>query len=145
MIIADLVIELEFFHRLLDFYSPDSLPPEPVNRVRKLAYNITTGGELLKQVHTHYEPFMMGCIMVNVSFALSQVHNMSELHSDIMFYQEVVFTIIFLSDILLKLVALGPYHFVWNPTSSMLKRWNLFDVLVIALMLMFYFCDTMTF
>lgn len=29
--------------RLLEFYSPDSIPPEPTNRIRRLCYNITTG------------------------------------------------------------------------------------------------------
>ena len=29
--------------RLLEFYSPDSIPPEPSMTIRRLPYNITTG------------------------------------------------------------------------------------------------------
>ena len=77
--------------RLLEFYSPDEIPPEPTSALHRIPYNITTGrlisnallqadvhcvvigGSLLKWCHANYEQFMMACIFLNTCFTLSQV------------------------------------------------------------------------
>ena len=35
--------------RLLEFYSPDEIPPEPSNVLRRIPYNVTTGGSYFRQ------------------------------------------------------------------------------------------------
>ena len=35
--------QCQTLQRLLEFYAPDWIPEEPSNRVRRIAYNITTG------------------------------------------------------------------------------------------------------
>jgi hypothetical protein len=98
-------------------------------------------------VHENYEKFMMVCIMVNIGFMLSkvlaapslllslspslrahngfQVQNMSATHELVLYIQDAVFTGIFVADILLKLLALGP-------CSYFSKRWNQFDFVIVT-------------
>ena len=111
--------------RLLEFYSPDVIPPQPSMAIRRLPYNITTGGSALKSIHSNYEHFMMGCIMVNIAFMLSQTYDMTDTHKSILHIQDAVFTGIFVADIILKLLALGPIQYFS-------KKWNQFDFVIVT-------------
>ena len=111
--------------RLLDFYSPDEIPPEPSFVLRRIPYNITTGGAVLKPIHTHYEQFMMGCILLNTAFTLSKVYNITSLHQQVIDIQDIVFASVFLVDVLFKLLAVGP-------TFYFSKKWNTFDFVVVT-------------
>ena len=50
---------------------------------------------------------------------------MTSLHEDILYYQELAFTSVFLLDILMKLTALGPCIYIS-------KKWNRFDVFIVS-------------
>ena len=50
---------------------------------------------------------------------------MSSTHESIVFWQEIVFTVIFCVDIVLKLFAMGPcFYFT--------RKWNMFDFFVVS-------------
>ena len=111
--------------RLLEFYSPDEIPSEPSNSIRRFCYNITTGGSAFKNIHENYEQAIMVAITVNIAFMLSQTLVMGDTHKLVLFIQDLVFVTIFVLDIIFKLMALGP-------VSYLSKRWNIFDVVIVT-------------
>ncbi|KAM9347843.1 sodium channel, voltage-gated, type I-like, alpha [Symphorus nematophorus] len=69
------------------------------------------------------------CIVINTLFMAMEHHPMSPNFSRMLSVGNVVFTLIFTAEMVLKIIALDPYHYFQ-------KGWNIFDGIIVSLSLM---------
>uniref|UniRef100_A0A673CVA7 Sodium channel protein n=1 Tax=Sphaeramia orbicularis TaxID=375764 RepID=A0A673CVA7_9TELE len=69
------------------------------------------------------------CIVLNTLFMAMEHHPMSPIFSNMLFVGNLVFTGIFTTEMVLKIIALDPYYYFQ-------ERWNIFDSIIVTLSLM---------
>eukprot|EP00198_Chlamydomonas_reinhardtii_P012109 XP_001701446.1 voltage-gated Ca2+ channel, alpha subunit [Chlamydomonas reinhardtii] len=93
-------------------------PPPPRQKLRAAVHRVVT--------HSVFEGFIMAVIVVNVLF-MAMVHaDMSLQWQDVMSYTNLIFTVIFGLEALLKIVAFGPWNYLRD-------SWNAFDFFVVII------------
>ncbi|KAG2451635.1 hypothetical protein HYH02_003415 [Chlamydomonas schloesseri] len=93
-------------------------PPRPKQKLRGYVHRLVT--------HRAFEVYIMAMIVINVAF-MAMVHaDMSPQWQDVMSYTNLIFTIIFGIEALLKIVAFGPLNYLRD-------GWNAFDFFVVLI------------
>jgi hypothetical protein len=95
---------------------PLKRPRQPRSATRRKAFQIVQSG--------WFEPFIMGCILLNAIVMAASFYGMPVAWSNILDTLNTIFAIIFTVEAALKLVALG-----WNYWAA---AWNVFDFIVVV-------------
>ncbi|XP_064364133.1 sodium channel protein type 5 subunit alpha-like [Dromaius novaehollandiae] len=76
------------------------------------------------------DPFVdlliMICIMVNTLFLALEYPGMTEPYENMIYISDKVFTVIFAAEMVLKIIALDPYHYFQ-------QKWNIFDSVTVMI------------
>jgi hypothetical protein len=80
--------------------------------------------------HTWFDPFILVCIFVSSILLGAADHaNPENNRNDTLFYFDLLFTIIFTCEMLIKMVATG---IVWHKRAYLRSSWNVLDFIIVA-------------